>query len=77
VTAAHAELQPGRVVVSDDVAGIEVGFDPGELDVSMEVICGVEKQYAPSVDLTRIIFAPRIARREGSVRLMVTPRPLG
>lgn len=77
VTAAGAELLPGRVLVTDGVAGIEIGFDPGELDVSTEVIRGVEKQYAPSVDLTRIIFAPKAARQDGSIRLVITPRPLG
>jgi hypothetical protein len=77
VTTVQAELQPGCVVVSDGAAAIGIVFDPGAIVASLEVHRNVEKQYAPSVDLTRIVFSPTVPRREGAVRLIITPRPSG
>lgn len=72
ITAAQVRIEQGTVHISDGAAALVVAFDPGQADVSIEVHPGVEKQYAPSVDLTRIVFSGTQAL-SGTIALTITP----
>ena len=52
---------------------MRVRFDPARVAVSTEIHRGVEKQYAPPVDLTRVIFAAKASPGRGEVALEITP----
>ncbi|MBU1336366.1 MAG: heparinase II/III-family protein [Alphaproteobacteria bacterium] len=73
VTPLAVEAGPETVRIGDAAGGVSVRFDPRAVSVSTERHDGVEKQYAPSVDLTRVLFTalPRAAR--GQVNLEISP----
>ncbi len=73
VTTGKAELSAGRVVLRKGGAALEVSFDPPALDVRAETHPGAEKQYAPSIDLTRVIFAVPEPCQSGNVTLTIRP----
>jgi hypothetical protein len=56
-------------------AGLRIDYDAATLDVAFDRHEGVEKQYQPPVDLTRLVFTPRQQSRGG--RLALTISPLG
>ncbi|MGB3336141.1 MAG: heparinase II/III family protein [Devosia sp.] len=56
-----------------DAGGVRVAFDPARVAVTTETHRGVEKQYAPSVDLTRVLFAAKERSSRGEVALEITP----
>ncbi|WEX10119.1 heparinase II/III family protein [Chelativorans sp. AA-79] len=72
VTAGEAQVAGGAVVLRTGDAVVEVTFDPDLLSVRLEHHPAVEKQYAPPVDLTRVIFSAP-ASCEGRVRLAMRP----
>jgi hypothetical protein len=73
VTPLGVEIGADAVVIGDAQGGVRVRFDPASVAVSAEIHQGVEKQYAPSVDLTRVLFAPKARASRGEVRLEITP----
>lgn len=73
ITPLDAVIEDSAVLVGDAGAGVRVGFDAMALDVSLDLRRGQEKQYQPSVDLTRIVFTPRQKDREGRVALEIAP----
>nr|WP_248306336.1 heparinase II/III family protein [Devosia oryzisoli] len=73
VTPLDASLAPGEVRIGKEGAGVAVRFDTDALQASTEIHRGVEKQYAPAVDLTRVLFTPKSAAASGSVKLRITP----
>jgi hypothetical protein len=72
-------VTPLDVAVDDGVVriggagGVRVAFDPARVTVTTETHRGVEKQYAPSVDLTRVLFAAKERSSRGEVALEITP----
>ena len=72
VTPLGVAIGAGSVTIGDESGGVSVAFDPSVVTVSSERHAGVEKQYAPSVDLTRVLFtaAPAVA---GTVALHISP----
>ncbi|WP_163267210.1 heparinase II/III domain-containing protein [Chelativorans alearense] len=75
VTTGDAEIRGGTVVMRAGEGGLEVSFDPESVSVRLERHRDVEKQYAPSVDLTRVIFALAKPQKAGRISLLM--RPLG
>jgi hypothetical protein len=73
VTPLGVEIDADAVVIGDAQGGVRVRFDPASVVVSTETHRGVEKQYAPSVDLTRVLFAPKVRASRGEVKLEITP----
>ena len=73
VTPLGVQIGTDAVVIGDAQGGVRVGFDPASVAVSTEIHQGVEKQYAPSVDLTRVLFVPRERASRGEVNLEITP----
>lgn len=63
----------GGAVLIGGAGGVRVTFDPARVAVTTETHRGVEKQYAPSVDLTRVLFAARDRASRGEVALEITP----
>jgi hypothetical protein len=64
----------GRTVrIGKAGGGVEVRFDPDQVAVSTEEHRGIEKQYRPSVDLTRVLFTRRNNLGQGEVALEITP----
>nr|WP_246473069.1 heparinase II/III family protein [Pelagibacterium limicola] len=73
VTPMNTRLEGDSVIVGEVDAGVRITFDSGLLDVAFEHHPGVEKQYQPAVDLTRVVFTPRQRRPVGSVALEISP----
>ncbi len=72
VTPLGVEIGADAVRIGD-AGGVRVAFDPAAVSVTAETHHGVEKQYAPSVDLTRVLFAARTRASQGEVALEITP----
>jgi hypothetical protein len=75
VTPMTAEAGNGVVQIGTAPAGLRIDYDAATLDVAFDRHEGVEKQYRPPVDLTRLVFTPRQQSRGG--RLALTISPLG
>ena len=73
VTPLGVEIGADDVRIGDAQGGVRVTFDPARVAVTTETHRGVEKQYAPSVDLTRVMFAARERSSRGEVALEITP----
>jgi hypothetical protein len=72
VTSLGVEVAPDAVRIGDAGGGVSVRFDPHTVSVTTERHARVEKQYAPSVDLTRVLFtAP--GQASGRVDLEISP----
>nr|WP_295884081.1 heparinase II/III family protein [uncultured Devosia sp.] len=72
VTPLDVEIGTDAVRVGGE-GGVRVAFDPAQVAVTTEIHRGVEKQYAPSVDLTRLLFAAKARPVRGEVALEITP----
>ncbi len=53
--------------------GVRVVFDGAALAVDLDRHMGVEKQYQPAIDLTRVVFTPRQESRAGRIALEISP----
>src|SRR5690606_32767954 len=53
--------------------GVRVAFDSARVTVTTEAHRGVEKRYAPSVDLTRVLFTAKERVSRGEVALEIAP----
>lgn len=73
VTPLAVDIGAGEVQIGGPDGGVKVSFDAGQVDVSTEHHAGVEKQYAPSVDLTRVLFAAKGKAGQGEIALDITP----
>ncbi len=73
VTPLAVEAGPETVRIGDAAGGVSVRFDPRSVSVSTERHDGVEKQYAPSVDLTRVLFTAVTRAAKGQVDLEISP----
>lgn len=73
VTPLAARSEGGAVLVGEAGAGLRVDYDAESLDVSFDIRPAQEKQYQPSVDLTRIVFTPRQQTRDGCLALKISP----
>lgn len=73
VTPMDAEIENGTVRIGDISAGLLVHYDAAALDVALERHEGLEKQYQPAVDLTRVVFTPRQLSRAGRLALEISP----
>ncbi|WIJ23881.1 heparinase II/III domain-containing protein [Devosia sp. RR2S18] len=73
ITATEVCLQDNAVLIGEGAAGVRVQFDQQEVEVALERHAGVEKQYQPPVDLTRVVFTPRQPKREGHIALEILP----
>ncbi|KRA46172.1 hypothetical protein ASD80_18090 [Devosia sp. Root635] len=73
VTPLGVEIRADEVRIGDGEGGVRVRFDPARVAVGTDIHRGVEKQYAPSVDLTRVLFTARERPGRGAVTLEITP----
>ncbi|KQX40344.1 hypothetical protein ASD04_06865 [Devosia sp. Root436] len=73
VTPLDVEIGANDVRIGDADGGVRVRFDPARVAVTTETHRGVEKQYAPSVDLTRVLFTARERPGRGAVTLEIAP----
>lgn len=73
VTPLLADAANGVVRIGDRNAGLRIDYDSAALDVRLDRHPGVEKQYQPAVDLTRVVFTPRRKAREGRISLEISP----
>lgn len=73
VTPLAVEIGAGEVRIGGPGGGVKVAFDASQVEVTTEHHAGVEKQYAPPVDLTRVLFAARGKAGQGEVALDITP----
>lgn len=73
VTPLGARADGGVVLVGEPGAGVRVDYDAENLDVAFDIRPAQEKQYQPSVDLTRIVFTPRQETGEGRIALEISP----
>ena len=73
VTPLAVDIGAGEVRIGGADGGVKVRFDASQVEVSTEHHAGVEKQYAPSVDLTRVLFAARRSAAQGEIALDITP----
>ncbi|HEV7346200.1 MAG TPA: heparinase II/III family protein [Devosia sp.] len=73
VTPLDVALEEGAVRIGGEGGGVRVSFDPSQVAVTTDIHRGVEKQYAPSVDLTRVLFAAKAQQSRGEVALEITP----
>ncbi|UUP16625.1 heparinase II/III domain-containing protein [Nitratireductor thuwali] len=73
VTTGDIEPGNGFVILREGAGALEVSFDPESVAVRLERHRGIEKQYAPSIDLTRVIFAVAAPRRAGRLTLVIRP----
>lgn len=71
VTPLGVEIGTDDVGIGDAQGGVR--FDPASVAVSTETHRGVEKQYAPSVDVTRVLFAAKARACRGEVALEIAP----
>ena len=72
VTPLAVDVGADVVRIGDENGGVAVGFDPAAVTVTTEHHAGIEKQYAPSVDLTRVLFTAA-KRSAGAVDLAISP----
>lgn len=73
VTPLSARVEDGAVLVGEAGAGVRIVFDAEALAVEFDIRQAQEKQYQPSVDLTRIVFTPRQQDRAGRIALDISP----
>ncbi len=73
VTPLDVDVVLDAVRIGDAAGGVSVRFDPQAVSVSTERHAGVEKQYAPSVDLTRVLFTALGRAASGRVELEISP----
>lgn len=73
VTPLGVDVGSGEVRIGNAEGGVRVGFDPEQVDVSTERHAGVEKQYAPAVDLTRVLFSAVGRPAAGRIALEISP----
>lgn len=73
VTPLDVDVALDAVRIGDAAGGVSVRFDPQAVSVSTERHAGVEKQYAPSVDLTRVLFTALGRAASGRVELEISP----
>lgn len=73
VTPLAVEAGPEMVRIGDAAGGVSVRFDPCAVSVSTERHDDVEKQYAPAVDLTRVLFTAVGKAAKGRVNLEISP----
>ena len=73
VTPLTARVEDGAVLVGEAGAGVRIAFDAQALAVEFDLREAQEKQYQPSVDLTRIVFTPRQQDRAGRIALDISP----
>ncbi|MCZ4346680.1 heparinase II/III family protein [Devosia neptuniae] len=73
ITPLAVQVGSATVRIGDDNGGVVVGFDPAIVQVDTERHPGVEKQYAPSVDLTRVLFTAAGQAATGKVVLEISP----
>ncbi|UXN68297.1 hypothetical protein N8A98_13555 [Devosia neptuniae] len=73
VTPLAVDIGTEEVRIGGADGGVKVRFDASQVEVSTEHHAGVEKQYAPSVDLTRVLFAVRGSAAQGEIALDITP----
>jgi hypothetical protein len=71
VTTGEAEIGADAVILREGTGAAKVSFDPASVSVRLERYRGVEKQYSPSVDLTRVIFAVAVPQKTGRVKLVI------
>lgn len=73
VTPLVARVEADAVLVGEAGAGVRIAFDAQALAVEFDIRRAQEKQYQPSVDLTRIVFTPRQQDRAGRIALDISP----
>jgi len=73
VTPLPVRVKDQDIEIGDAQGGVRVKFDPAQASVSTERHAGVEKQYAPSVDLTRVLFASTGRTGAGEIALEISP----
>ena len=73
VTPLPARLENGVVHIGAGTTGLRVSYDRTALEVAFDRHEGVEKQYQPAVDLTRVVFTPSQQLRRGQVALEISP----
>lgn len=73
VTPLGVEIGTDDVRIGDAQGGVRVRFNPASVAVSTETHRGVEKQYAPSVDVTRVLFATKARASRGEMALEIAP----
>ncbi|WP_224703413.1 heparinase II/III domain-containing protein [Devosia aquimaris] len=73
VTPLAVDIAEGHVRIGTAGGGVVVRFDPQQISVLSEHHANQEKQYAPSVDLTRVLFSPRQPTKTGLVALEISP----
>jgi hypothetical protein len=73
ITTGTATIGSGTVELAAGEGTLLVEFDRDSVVVLLDRHEGVEKQYAPSVDITRIIFQPRAQSRRGQIDLLIHP----
>lgn len=73
VTPLVARAEADAVLVGEVGAGVRIAFDAEALAVEFDIRRAQEKQYQPSVDLTRIVFIPRQQDRAGRIALDISP----
>lgn len=73
VTPLAVQTGAATVRIGDADGGVLVEFDPAAVQVETEHHAGVEKQYAPSVDLTRVLFTALGQGAAGEVALQISP----
>jgi len=73
VTPLAVQIGAADVRIGDADGGVLVQFDPAVVQVETEHHAGVEKQYAPSVDLTRVLFTALGQGATGEVALQISP----
>ena len=73
VTPLDVAIGADNVRIGDGAGGVRVMFDPARVAAASEIHRGVEKQYAPSVDLTRVLFSALGHAGSGQVDLAISP----
>lgn len=73
VTPLLARVDGDVVLVGEPGAGVRIAFDAEALAVEFDIRRAQEKQYQPSIDLTRIVFTPRQQDRAGRIALDISP----
>jgi hypothetical protein len=73
VTAGEAEIGADAVILREGNGVLEVRCQTSSASVRLEKHPNVEKQYQPTVDLTRVIFSTR--GTAGTITLTIQPRP--
>ncbi|MGV8831234.1 MAG: heparinase II/III domain-containing protein [Devosia sp.] len=73
VTPLPVQIEDSGVRIGDAAGGVHVAFDPAAVSVETEFHAQVEKQYAPSVDLTRVLFTATGQQATGVVALKISP----